>query len=191
MEMKPLKPWLTAEQQVEHLEAEGVQFKMVGHAEAEAYLKRNNNFFRINQFKKGFPQYHGGSHNGEYIRLDFAMLEDLAIIDYEFRQVLLLMTIDVERFAKIGLLSYLERRGEDGYSIVADYLASKDHVGKDRVIVNPVKAEIDRGKEGCYTGALVSAYPAYDFPVWVFLELIPFGVFNQFLLFVAKKHDDK
>ena len=55
MEMKPLKPWLTAEQQVEHLEAEGVQFKMVGHAEAEAYLKRNNNFFRINQFKKGVP----------------------------------------------------------------------------------------------------------------------------------------
>ena len=51
MEMKSLKPWLTAEQQVEHLEAEGVQFKMVGHAEAEAYLKRNNNFFRINQFR--------------------------------------------------------------------------------------------------------------------------------------------
>lgn len=191
MEMNALKPWLTAEQQVEHLEAEGVQFEIVDRAEAAAYLKRNNNFFRINQFKKGFPRYNGGPNNGKYIHLDFSMLKDLAIIDYEFRQELLLITIDVEHFAKIWLLDYLERQGEDGYSIVAGFLASKDCVQKEGTITNPVKAEIDRGRGGCYTGALVDEYPSYAFPVWVFIELIPFGVFNQFLLFVANRHNDK
>lgn len=192
MEMKTPKPWLTAEQQVAHLEVEGVRFEMADRFEAESYLKTNNNFFRINQFKKGFPRYCGGLHDGEYIHLDFAMLKNLAIIDYEFRQVLLLITMDVEHFAKIKLLSYLEKKGEDGYSIVADFLASRDRVGKDgATVTNPVKVEIDRAKEGCYTDAFVDGYPGYEFPVWVFVELIPFGVFNQFLFFVANKHDDK
>lgn len=54
------KPWLTPEQQVEHLKGEGVKFEIVQGSDAVTYLRNNNNFFRINQFKKGFPRYSGG-----------------------------------------------------------------------------------------------------------------------------------
>lgn len=48
------KPWLTPEQQVEHLKGEGVKFEIVQGSDAITYLRNNNNFFRINQFKKAF-----------------------------------------------------------------------------------------------------------------------------------------
>lgn len=50
----------------------------------------------------------GGLNDGLFINLDFGMLCDLAIIDYEFRQVLLSISIDVEHYSKIQLLRYLE-----------------------------------------------------------------------------------
>lgn len=185
------KPWLTPEQQVEHLKGEGVKFEIVQGSDAVTYLRNNNNFFRINQFKKGFPRYSGGKNDGKFINLDFAMLKDLAIIDYEFRQILLAVTIDIEHFAKIQLLDKLEQRGEDGYSIVSSFLESNDRCNKDGSVSNYVKTEIDRGKSGCYTNDLVARYPSYDYPVWVFMELIPFGTFNQFVQFVAGKYSDK
>lgn len=47
------KPWLTPEQQVEHLKGEGVKFEIVQGSDAMTYLRNNNNFFRINS-KKAF-----------------------------------------------------------------------------------------------------------------------------------------
>lgn len=34
------------------------------------------------------------------------------------------MTLDIEHFQKVTLLREMEDRGEDGYAIVADYMAS-------------------------------------------------------------------
>lgn len=58
-EFRP-KPWLTPAQQVEHLESEGISFELTSKGDAEQYLKANNNFFRINLFRKGFPRYMAG-----------------------------------------------------------------------------------------------------------------------------------
>lgn len=41
------KPWLTPEQQIEHLERKGVAFKLMNRQEALSYLKHNNNYFRV------------------------------------------------------------------------------------------------------------------------------------------------
>ena len=48
------KPWLTPAQQVLHLESEGIKFELASKEEAACYLEANNNFFRINLFRKGF-----------------------------------------------------------------------------------------------------------------------------------------
>lgn len=141
-EFRP-KPWLTPAQQVQHLESEGIKFELTSKDAAERYLKANNNFFRINLFRKGFPKYAGGLNDGLFIDLDFGMLRDLAIIDYEFRQVLLSISIDVEHFSKLQLLRYLEAHREEGYSVVEKYIASNNRKLENGKTVNSVKSEID------------------------------------------------
>lgn len=44
------------------------------------------------------------------------------------RNELLPMTLDIERFTKVGLLRLIEQHGEDGYAVVADFLAEADQV---------------------------------------------------------------
>lgn len=44
------KPWLTPEQQIEHLERKGVAFNLMSKQEALSYLKHNNNYFRFRSY---------------------------------------------------------------------------------------------------------------------------------------------
>ena len=101
------KPWLTPEQQIEHLERKGVAFSLMSKQDALDYLKHNNNYFRLRSYRCGFDKVVGGPNDGRYIGLDFAMLKDLSIIDYELRRVLLPMTIDIEHFSKVELFDRL------------------------------------------------------------------------------------
>lgn len=189
-EFRP-KPWLTPAQQVKHLESEGIKFELTSKDDAERYLEKNNNFFRINLFRKGFPTYVGGPNDGLFINLDFGMLRDLAIIDYEFRQVLLSISIDVEHFSKLQLLRFLEAHQDDGYLIVEKYISSKDQKLDNGKTVNLVKSEINRGANGCYTNQIIADYPGYRYPVWAFVELIPFGTFNIFFFMLQRDIETK
>ncbi len=44
------KPWLTPEQQIEHLERKGVAFNLMSKQEVLSYLKHNNNYFRLRSY---------------------------------------------------------------------------------------------------------------------------------------------
>ena len=92
------KPWLTPEQQVEHLKGEGVKFEIVQGSDAVTYLRNNNNFFRINQFKKGFPRYSGGKNDGKFINLDFAMLKAVSYTHLTLLTTWLLLIMSFVRF---------------------------------------------------------------------------------------------
>lgn len=69
-EFRP-KPWLTPAQQVQHLESEGIKFELTSKDAAERYLKANNNFFRINLFRKGVSKVRGWSERRPLHRLGF------------------------------------------------------------------------------------------------------------------------
>ncbi|MBQ5921576.1 MAG: hypothetical protein IIW84_11075, partial [Selenomonadaceae bacterium] len=57
----------------------------------------------------------------EYIDLDFAYLKELSLLDVYLRRVMFPIVMDVEHFAKINLLSSLQKnKREDGYSIVTE-----------------------------------------------------------------------
>lgn len=58
----------------------------------------NTNYFQISLFRKEFPKNIGGLNDGLFINLDFGILRDLAVIDYEFRQALLSVSTDIEYF---------------------------------------------------------------------------------------------
>ena len=181
------KPWLSPAGQVAHLKGKGVRFELISEQEAEAYLTRNNNYFRLRSFGTGFPKVEGGSRAGKYVNLDFKMLVDLSIVDMLLRYEMLPMALDIEHFTKVGLLGRIAGMGEDGYAVVADFLASYDRVHADGSVGNRLKSEIEKGRSSSYVAGLLERYPNHGYPVWAFLEVLTFGTFLQFYRFCADR----
>lgn len=183
------KPWLTPEQQIKHLERKGVAFSLMSKQDALDYLKHNNNYFRLRSYRCGFDKVVGGPNDGRYIGLDFAMLKDLSVIDYELRRVLLPMTIDIEHFSKVELFDRLEQGSVDPYEIVSCYLNSKQLNNRTG---SGLLQEIEQRQSSCYTNELIASYKNTGYPVWVFTELISFGTFIDFWFSVSSYlNDDK
>lgn len=180
------KPWLTPREQVEHLLSKGVRFEIWSEADAESYLRENNSYFRLRSYRSNFAKRVGGEADGQCINLDFAMLVDLSVIDMCLRNELLPLTLDIEHFSKMSLLGAIEGHGEDGYSIVQDFLGKfwkSDGT-------NSVISDIKRGLSSPYTRGLIERHPSSDYPVWEFFEVIPFGRFAHFVRFCAERFDD-
>lgn len=184
------KPWLTPQEQVEHLRNQGVRFDLMSENDATSYLAKNNNFFRLRSYRQGFAKVEEGKRKGQFANLDFKMLVDLSIIDMLLRYEMLRLTLDIEHFSKVMLLAHIEGHREDGYQLVQDFVASYDH-SKGGKTVNRLKQEIDQGKNSPYTKDLIAAFPDYCFPVWAFQEVISFGSFNYFTKFCAERFSDK
>ena len=185
------RPWLTPEEQVNHLKSKGVRFDLMSESDAVAYLSKNNNYFRLRSYRTGFSKVDDGPRKGQYTRLDFKMLVDLSIVDMLLRYEMLPMTLDIEHFAKVHLLERIEAAEEDGYEIVADFLASYDRINREGAVSNATKDEIRKGLSSPYVAGIIGKYPSFDFPVWAFLELITFGTFIYFYKFCAERFDDK
>ena len=185
------KPWLAPSEQVAHMVSKGVKFELMSKEDAASYLAKNNNYFRLRSYRVEFSKVEEGSRKGQYANLDFKMLVDMSIIDMILRNEMIVMTLDVEHFAKVSLLSRIEREGEDGYGIVSDYLRSCDIRHDDGRVENHIKYEINRGKSSPYICGLLNKYPNFDFPVWAFLEVISFGTFCYFLRFCSERFRDR
>lgn len=121
------KPWLTPDEQVKHLRSQGVRFDLMSEKDAISYLAKNNNFFRLRSYRQGFARVEEGKRKGQFANLDFKMLVDLSVIDMLLRYEMLRLTLDVEHFSKVMLLTHIEKCHEDGYEIIQDFLASYDH----------------------------------------------------------------
>ncbi len=186
------KPLLNTEQQIQHLKSKGVRFDLISEEDALAYLRTNNNYFKLRAYRKNFPKVVGGKRDGQYAGLDFAMLKDLAIIDMKLRYTALQMTLDIEHFVKVKLLREVETAGEDGYSIVEDYFAfvqqqdAKDRTHRYETLMN----EIDRNEENSYCGGIIKKYHD-DYPIWAFVEVIPFGNLIHFYSFCADRFNSQ
>ena len=180
-----VKPMLSVEAQIAHLEARGVSFEVCGKEEASEYLAEKNNYYKVASYRKLFAVRRGGPHDGEYANLDFAYLKDLSAIDQNLRYALLPMTLDIEHFAKVKLLSMIEaREGGDGYTVVEDYLAALAKPRRSRI-----EGELDVMSRDPYCGDMVARYRR-GMPVWVFVEAVSFGTFIGFYRFCADRWND-
>lgn len=189
--MASKKPWLSAEEQVEHLKSKGTRFDLMSESDAVAYLQKNNNYFRLRSYRTGFSKVEEGTRAGQYANLDFKMLVDLSIVDMLIRYEMLPLTLDIEHFEKVKLLNAIENAGEDGYGLVADFLAEYDEPDGESKIQNRVKNEIAHGETSAYIAGLVETYPDFDFPAWAFVEVISFGTFCYFYKFCAERFANK
>lgn len=192
--LERIKPQLTPTEQVEHLKNKGVSFNYFSEAEAVEYLSKNNNYFKLRAYRKSFQKYIGGEKDGKYIDLDFAMLKDLSIIDMRLRYVLLSMSLDIEHFQKVKLLKYISESDNDGYEIVSSYLTYLKEYDDDISISGKPYAslmnEIHRNENSDYCGGIIKKYDGH-YPVWAFVEIIPFGSFISFLKYCGEYFNEK
>ena len=179
------KPILTIEQQIEHLKQKGVAFELCSEEEAADYLRDKCNFFKLASYRKLFSKYEGGPRDGRYVDLDFGQLRLLAALDQELRHALLGMTLDIEHFQKVTLLREMEDRGEDGYAIVADYMASLTTANREYRL-----RELKMSGRSPYSSSLYAKYSG-DMPAWAFLELTSFGTLIDFVRFCARRWGDR
>lgn len=179
------KPILTTRQQVEHLHDKGVEFNIMSEDDAEQYLTYQSNYFKLAAYRKNYQKHTDGENIGKYINLEFAYLVDLATIDMHLRYQLVHMALDIEHHVKLQLLREMEIRGEDGYSIVSDYVQSL--TPQQHLIYSD---EIQRNVRNIYCGDIVRKYNN-KFPIWALLEIIPFGRLVSFYKFFATRYNDR
>lgn len=186
MGIKEEKPKLTATEQVEHLKAKGVKFNLFTEQEATSYLENNNNYFKLSSFRKNYIKIPYGKNSGKYNDLEFEYLKDLAIIDMTLRYTIIQMALDIEHFAKLYILKKINAaENEDGYAIVEDFKNSLDD--KQREVFD---GEVGENRGTTYNIGMIRKYNN-EMPVWVMIEIIPFGRLISFFRFCSERFSDK
>lgn len=184
--MDIFKPKLSVKEQIEHLKKKGVKFNVMSEEEAEIYLSTNNYYYKLTSYRKNFLKYRNGKKKGTYIDLDFAYLKDLAIIDSYLRNIILEISLDIEHYSKLKLLSKLEKhQNEDGYTIVKDFFESLTDDARSK-LQNSIEAK----KDSTYIGNIISKYSG-DIPLWAFVEILSFGDYLRLYKFCADRWNDK
>ena len=179
------KPKLSLEGQIEHLKKKGVLFNIMNEESAKEYLTQHNNYFKLTAYRKNYDKHPDGENKGKYINLEFAYLVDLAVIDMRLRYRIVHMALDIEHHTKLQLLRMMDKFNEDGYKIVQDYL---DYLGKTQRKI--CDSEISRNRGNIYCGDIVDKYDG-AYPIWAFIEIIPFGRLVDFYDFCAERFADK
>lgn len=182
MEIK--KPKLSLNEQVEHLKEKGVRFNIMKEAEAIDYLDKHSNYFKVTAYRKNYAKHPDGKDKDKYIDLEFAYLVDIATIDMYLRYEIVPMALDIEHHTKLQLLRKIDENNEDGYEIVQDYIASLSDNQK-----NICDGEMNRNKGNIYCGDIVNKYDG-AYPIWAFIEIVPFGRLVSFYGFCADRFDN-
>jgi len=91
------------------------------------------------------------------------------------------MCLDVEHFSKVRLMKALEESDGNGYDIVESFKSEL----KSKKQLKFLEDEMDRNKKNPYCGDLLKKHIG-NFPIWAFIEIIPFGRYIHFYLYCAK-----
>ena len=188
------KPKQTAQQLVIKMKNEkGISFKYTSEVDAENYLANVNNYLRTAAYRKNYQKHTKGAHNGKYIGLDFAYLQELSTIDMHFRFIVSKMCLDIEHDLKVKLLKDIEcDPTTDGYDVVKDFLDQNVYI----------LGKLEANSASPFTSDLIRKYFTIqrmynpvkqkkenkivvydDCPVWVLLEMLTFGDFIRFYEF--------
>lgn len=125
MEDKALKPLLPICDLPNCLKNKNITFNYITEEEAMEYLSNNNNYYNVTSYRHNFPRYTSGEKKGKFLKLDFAYLKDMAIIDMLLRNILFKMVLDIEHYLKMKILKEIESiPQENGYRVVNLYLQS-------------------------------------------------------------------
>ena len=161
------RPKLSVYDQVLHMKKNGIRFNLVSEDDAIHYLENNTYFFKIKAYDTLFEKYQYGEHIGEYVNLDFAYLQDLAIIDMYLRHFLLKAAVDIEHCIKVQLLRDFNNSTSDGYDIVEEFFLRYPDT-KDKIL---------RKRGSSYCDGLIDKLELEGYAIWNVIELLSFGDF--------------
>ena len=168
--MQP-KPKLSIQEQINHFKSKGLQCEITNEKDAYDFLEKSNFYFKLSAYRKNYQK----NSLDQYVNLDFAYLQDLSTIDYEFRILVLDLCLDVEHAVKLALINDITKNpNEDGYSIVNKW----DPANTTReALKNKIKASYAKG--------IIDKYHP-DYPVWALCELLTFGSLCKLVEFYDK-----
>lgn len=179
-----MKPLLNYDEQIQHLKNNGIKFSLISIDDAKHYLEYHNNYFKLTAYRKNYAKHPGGTNKGKYINLDFRYLVDLATIDMLLRYQIVHLALDIEHHVKLRLLSKIQSHETNGYSIVTEFRNSLDET-QGQILTN----ELYRNQNNIYCGDIITKYQD-RYPIWAFIELIPFGRLISLYKFCAQKYND-
>lgn len=190
-EAEGLKPMPTTEGLIMLLTSKGVTFERCSEEAAAAALSSRDTYLHTAEYRKLFQRHERGERAGQYVGLDFDDLLFLDGLDAELRRTFRLVSSDVERTAKARLVAQISNMpGEDGYGIVSDFMEAQSR-GFRRSIEKNLRSRAGSSRRAdVYLGELIEHHRS-AMPVWVFLEVVPFGTLLAFMLFCAKRWGDK
>ena len=192
------KPMLTAEQLIKHLKDKGVLFTVISEEDAKSHLQQHNNYFKLSSYRKNYTKADKGPNAGNYERLEFAYLIELARLGTEVRHLLLQMALDIEHFLKVALIKAVEDKmasssgDEDGYSVIRGFLLADEIESISSRAEEASKRsgnfsrKMNQNKKNPYCGGLIGSYRD-EMPIWAFVELISFGDLKELIEYYSKK----
>ena len=178
------KPRLSLDEQIQHLKDKGILFNIMDEESAKQYLKYNNNYYKLTSFRKNYDKHPGGENKGKYIRLEFAYLVDMSIIDMRLRYRIVEMALDIEHHTKLQLL----RKMMSMMRMVIKL--SKIILIHWTIGIRKIFSEINRNKRSIYCRDIIEKYEG-NYPVWAFIEIVSFGELVGFYHYCAKRYSDK
>ncbi len=158
---------------IEKLKDKGITFNQCSEKDAITFLNEHNYYVKLTAYRTNFHK-----HDNKYIGLDFLALKDLSIIDMYLKQWILNATLSVEHSLKVNLLKDMQEKNIDDFEIVENYFN-----GYPRII-----DEIEYRRETPYIKNLLKKYIHPNYPIWVFLEVIPFGEFVNFYKYYCNEY---
>lgn len=165
---------LETEQLVEEkLKNKGITFNLCDEEHAIKFLNQHNYYVKVTAYKTNFSK-----HNNKYVGLDFMALTNLSTIDMYLKQWILNTSLSVEHSLKVNLLKDIQERCIDEFDIVKNYLS----------IYPKILDEIEFRRDTPYVKNLLAKYTHPDYPIWVFLEVIPFGEFVNFYKYYCNEY---
>lgn len=166
-------PILEPQQLIDKLKNKGVTFDLYSEEDAINFLNQHNYYVKLTAYKTNFSK-----HNHKYVGLDFLALKDLSTIDMYLKQWILNASLSVEHCLKVNLLKDIQERDIDEFDIVENYLKKYPKI----------LDEIEFRRETSYVKNLLKKYIHPNYPIWVYLEVIPFGEFVNFYKYYCKEY---
>ncbi|MCI9129168.1 MAG: Abi family protein [Eggerthellaceae bacterium] len=171
------EPYIDA--QIAKLKKQGVTFDICTESEAREYMADKCEPHKVSAYARLFDVHDKGEQKDKYVALDFSQLKYLADLDQRLREILLVMTLDIEHFCKTRLLTECAVTEGDGHSIVSGYMD-----GLDKKRQKYVMSELARHEhESTYQDANPD-----QMPLWAFLQMVSFGTLLGVIYYCAEQH---
>lgn len=169
------KKKLSVDEIILDMKSKGISFKYISESDAKNYLLYNTYYFKLKSYAKNYRK---NPVRNKYSGLDFSYLQDLARLDMRFRELVFKMTVDIEHFIKVRILTHSQQNEkDDGYKVVSDFLFENEDI----------KQNLEsHAKNTGYSSSLIQSNLS-DLPIWVFVETISFGELTKFYDFYTKR----